>query len=88
MQETICEGCGRSIFYVKLRGELKEWTPLNKEPVMVRKMLKGGASYITGDGTIIFGNEDAAEDGCVEAYVPHYATCTNPPKGGRFRRPK
>lgn len=86
-EEIKCRACGAPIFFIKSVN--RKSIPVDAEPVWVRQE-HGGDTYILRDGRFVFGRitgdaDDDPDAEVVEAYVSHFATCTEPE---RFRSPR
>jgi hypothetical protein len=77
-RETICRGCGKPILFI--RTVEKKLMPVDAEPVWV-KPDREGHMYVRRNGQMIHGVIigdacDTPDRKPAEAYVSHFATCS------------
>ena len=77
---TACRGCGKEIAFIKT--EKGKSMPVDPEPVWIR-MEAGGNPFMRADGTYVYGHkagdaDDDPDSNLIEAYISHFATCTEP----------
>ena len=76
---TKCRACGKEIAFIKTKAY--KTTPVDAEPVWIKP--GEGFTYILPDGGSVTGQiagdaDDDPEGTFVEAYISHFATCTEP----------
>ena len=79
MKEEYCRACGAPIRFIKTK-QFKT-TPVDADPVWIRP--GEGFTYILADGRTIQGQlagdaDDDPNSNLMEAYISHFATCTEP----------
>ena len=84
-----CRACGAEIGFIKTKAF--RTVPVDAEPVWIKP--GDGFGYILPDGSTIQGQlagdaDDDPDGNLIEAYISHFATCTEPDafrkrKGGR-----
>ena len=84
-RETTCRGCGKPILFIKAADGKK--MPVDAEPVCV-KPDREGYLYLRRNGAFVHGYivgdaYDQPDRTLAEAYVSHFATCS---QAARFRQ--
>ena len=79
MNTTKCRACGKEIGFIKTK--LYKTVPVDAEPVWIRP--GDGFPYILADGQTVWGQiagdaDDDPDSNLIEAYISHFATCTEP----------
>ena len=79
MKKQYCRACGAQIGFIKTKQF--RTVPVDADPVWIRP--GEGFTYILPDGKTIQGQiagdaDDDPEGKLVEAYISHFATCTEP----------
>ena len=87
-ETTKCRACGKEIRFIKTA--LYKATPVDAEPVYIEPDQGAEGIYVLPTGGTIRGriipDEEIEQDTELRmAYVSHFATCTEP---GRFRKPR
>ena len=79
MKEAKCRACGKTIAFIRAKG--KRPMPVDPEPIWIKA--GRGYPFILANGSMVKGEiagdaDDDPDSNFIEAYVSHFATCTDP----------